>query len=292
MLGLGDNLHQRAVVRDLLERHDVFLQTPWPALYHDLPVHLLPPRETSLRTQRKNARREQAAYRARPPVGARSQRVWYTHDEIRRHGSFMAAMAANCGTRSNDFRLPIPDGWELRAEAWRRRWQALNPAGKPLMLYRPLVERTEWNGCAARNPDAEAYAALARSLCARYFVVSVADLQPGVEWIVSPDIGADVECHAGELTVDVLAAIAATAGLVFCSPGFALVLAQAVGAPCIGVFGGHESGRLYRSPWNPQLYIEPITPCECFSKTHACNKQIDMPVALQRIEEFTRAAQG
>lgn len=279
MLGLGDNLHQRAVIRHLAQSHQVWLETPWPQVFHDLPVRCVP-RVSRLRTQTKNALRSVGQFAARPPAGGRRQRIWYSHEGIRRHGGFLAAMCAESGVPKGDFSLPIPAAWHEQAQAWLDRWRP----DRPLMLYRPLVERTEWVGCAARNPDPVAYAALARSMRERYFVVSVADLAPRVEWTVSAPIGADVECHAGELPFEVLAALAARAGLVWCSPGFMLVLAQAVRAPLVSVFGGHEAPRFYDHGFAENHFIG--RGCECFSKSHACDKTIDLDAARARLETF------
>lgn len=278
MLGLGDNLHQRAVMRHLAQTHEVWLETPWPQIYHDLPVRCVP-RQSRLRTQEKNARR--GGYHARrAPAAAQRRRIWYTHDGIRKHGGFLAAMCAEAGVPTGDFSLPIPQAWRDQAQVWLDRWQP----DRPLMLYRPLVERTEWVGCQARNPDPEVYGALARTVRERFFCVSVADLVPRVEWAVSAPIGADVELHRGELPFEVLAALVAQAGLVWCSPGFMLVLAQAVRAPMVGVFGGHEAPRLYDHGHRENLFIG--RGCDCFSKSHACDKSIDLDAASARLETF------
>lgn len=286
MQGLGDNLHQRAIVRQLTRDRRVFLETPWPSAYHDLvgPMLSLVHRPFGLRTQAKNALRLRHLYGPPAPGDAQRMRTWYTHDQIRQHGSFLAAMAANSGIRAQlcDFQLPIPPEWDDAAQRLLDRWQ---PA-KPLMLYRPLVERTEWAGCASRNPDHHSYADLARDLRERFFVVSIADLAPGKEWMVGERIDADVECHAGDLTFEELAGLTARADLVFCSPGFAIVLAQAVDAPLIAVFGGHEAARFYDHGSSRHLFIEPITPCACFDRRHPCDKRIDMRSARVRIENF------
>lgn len=288
MLGAGDNIHQRALVREWVKTRDVWLRTPWPSLYTGIDgVRFLPP-VTNLRTQAKNAAREQTAYSTGlPPRGTESRRIWYTHDGLRRHGGFMQAMAAESGVKgAADFSLTVPHAWKQKAGRWLQRWQPT----RPLMLYRPLVERTEWSGCAARNPDHDAYHALAASVRDRFFVVSVADLQRGKEWAVGTPLRADVDCHAGELDVETLAALAAGAGLVFCSPGFMLVLAQAVRAPLCAVFGGHEAARLYDHGQRTDLFIEPVTPCCCFRKDHACDKRIDLAAAKIRLQEFTQHA--
>ena len=290
MGGLGDCLHQRGVVRQYLaKRHDVWLETPWPALYHDLvPLGLkLLPKVTSLRTQSKNARRERAAYvRSRPARRPSHVRVHYSPQAVLEEGSVLGAMckAAGVAVEAADFRLPIPPAWREKA------WKALGDRAptKPLMIVRPLVERTEWGGCAARNPDADAYAALVGRLRDLFCVISVADLVPGVEWSVGPSLGADIEFHAGELDVEALAGLTAEAALVVSAPGFATIMAQAVGTASVTVFGGYEDGRSFSAGarFAPHLAIQPVEPCPCFRHDCPCDKRIHMPAALKALEAF------
>lgn len=285
MHGLGDNLHQRAVLRELLKRHaTVWLETPWPAIYHDLPVKLAAP-ATRLRTQADNVRREVRRYHGRLPLGEPGHRIWYRPEQVREQGGFLAAMCKASGVPKGDFSLPVLAEWTARAQV---RLAAAGWRGEPVVVYRPLVERTEWPGCAARNPDALAYVTLFEAIAARCFVVSVADLVPKVEWLASPPVDADATFHKGELRFEELAGLVKLARLVFCSPGFMLVLAQAVRAPLVGVFGGHESARLYAHGFAENHWIQPVQPCECFSKAHACRKAIDMPAALAGLNEFVR----
>jgi ADP-heptose:LPS heptosyltransferase len=289
MSGLGDCIHQRALVRQLTRTYRVWLRTPWPSVYHDLvgdTLQLLPP-DTQLRTQLKNAKRQAALYTRRRPGAVREIQVTYPAAMVRAEGSVLAAMLRSCNAdpRESDFTLPIPQSWHARADEVAARWRTC----KPILFYRPLNERTEWGGCQARNPDHAAYADLVESVRDRYFVVSVADLEPGKEWPVGRDIGADAEYHAGELDFEVNAALVASAGLVYTSPGFAMVLAQAVGTPAACVFGGYEDACSFSSGAHlaPFLPIEPVNPCNCFQHDHACDKRIDMPAALQRIKDFT-----
>ncbi len=290
MSGLGDNLHQRALVRRLMHNAHVWLRTPWPCVYHDLVgqrLSLLKP-QTSLRTQLKNAAREQDAYAEESPPPCRQVHVAYRPEDVRKEGSVLAAMQKRAGVPgSQDFRLPIPEGWQAKAQAWLDKWQP----GKPLLIYRPLNERTEWGGCAARNPDFGAYAELLRSIRERYFVVSVADFKPGLEWPVGEDIGADVELHAGELDFETLAALTARAAMVYSSPGFAVILAQAVGTPSVCVFGGYEDSHSFAggATFTPHLGIDPVKPCQCFSHNHDCDKRIDLGAAKRRLLKFAHA---
>jgi ADP-heptose:LPS heptosyltransferase len=199
-------------------------------------------------------------------------------------------MAAACGVPgAYDFRLPVPADWMARGLA------ALGqkPA-RPILVYRPLVERREWGGSTTRNPDREAYAELFAAIRRHFFVVSVADLEAGVEWTASAPVDVDVELHRGELGVEALAGLFAAAALVFCAPGFATVLAQAVGTRAVTVFGGYEDARSFSAGarltrW---LGIEPVNPCACWSHTHRCAKAIDLAAVLPRLEDFAHAARS
>jgi len=296
MHGLGDNVHQRAVVRRLIAAgHQVWLRTPWPCIYHDFDDRLrLLERGYTLRTQAKNAKRERDAYtREAPPRTARAMRVWYDYNSIRMTGSLIGGMMRTTFGRpidiaDADFTLPVPTEWRYKAAAF------LGRPTRPVMVVRPLVERKEWGGCARRNPDHKAYATLYNAIRDRFFVVSIADLVPGVEEIVGPKLDVDVAYHAGELDTEAVAGLMSLAALTFCSPGFAIVLSQAIGTPVVCVFGGHESSRFYShgTRFAPTLGIDPIRPCECFSRVHQCDKRIDIDAAHARIAAFVESHCG
>jgi len=283
MLGLGDNIHQRAVIRELMKKDCITLETPWPCIYHDMVGDRLRlrARQTALRAQAKNVNRERDKFSRVTTATAKPHVIWYTHQEIKQRGGFLAAMCAHSRVPVGDFSLPVPDVWVDKARKF------VGYPDKPIMVYRPLVTRTEWSGCMSRNPDPIAYGRLYRAIREKYHVVSIADLAPKVEWIVSEDARADVEFHAGEMDAEAIAGLMSIAGLVFCSPGFALVMAQAVGAKMVAVFGGHESARLYDHGKETDLLISPINHCECFSKEHNCDKRIDLNEARKRLENFT-----
>lgn len=294
MHGLGDNLHQRAVLRQLMQRHDVWLESSWVAPYHDLidqglrVVH----KPTTLRTQAKNARREAGRFARRAlPLGTKALSVWYTPQEVRQARSVLGAMCGNTGTdiASADFRLPVPPAWQDRAR------QLIGEPTRPIMIYRPLVERREWNGCAARNPDHDAYLELFLGIRDRFHVISVADLEPDREWVAGHRIVADQTFHRGELDFEALAGAVSLASLVFCSPGFAVILGQAVQTPVACIFGAYESSYSFSAGarYAPYLGIDPINPCDDFRHDDTRDKSIDIPAALGRLASFAaRAAEG
>lgn len=297
MHGLGDNLHQRAVIRQLMERAPVWLETSWPWVYWDLVgprLHLVrkgAPAQIYARAQS----REAAGFSTTPPpADAVSVRINFSPTAVRECGGVLAAMCRRVGVdyARADFRLPLRGDWDYDASRFVSDLHL--PRDKPWMIYRPLVERSWWAGCTARNPDHATYARLYREIRERYFVISVADLVQGEEWAVGEDVDVDLRAHGGEIPPPVLAALVARSALVYTAPGFATILAQAVGTPVVTVFGGYEDGRSFSAGarWSRYLPIEPVTPCACFSHDHACDKRIDVERAVERVRGFVDPSQG
>jgi ADP-heptose:LPS heptosyltransferase/SAM-dependent methyltransferase len=284
MYGMGDCLHQRAVVRELMKTHSVELQTYYTSMYHDLEAEglritindRLPPRI------RDHGNSAQTASRARQ----HDRKLGYDHAQTRKHGTLLAAMFGSVGLavpERPDFSLPVKPEW--RADA---RKLVGNTGGKPIMVYRPIVLNGTWP-CPSRSPDPAAYAALYQSIKDRFFTVSICDLTQKGEEIVGEEQDADLKLHRGEADFETLTGLFAEAALVFCNAGFTPILAQAVGTPNIVVYGGNESFRYTNSVGAhlaPTLPIEPVKPCACFDRHHKCDKTIDLAAALPKVDAF------
>jgi hypothetical protein len=226
-----------------------------------------------------------------PSVGftASARRVHLTYNpaEIHKAGSILAAQFACCGLKmpeKPDFSLQVKAEWRDKARRLVSTWDT---RGLPLLIYRPIVRNEIWE-CPSRSPDHVAYAALFSEIRKKFFVVSIADLTQQ-EWIVGPEQSADVKLHQGQADFETLVGLFAEAKLAFVNPGFSPVMAQAVGTPCIIVYGGNESFRTTNSVGAhlaATLAIEPINPCECHARTHDCDKRIDVEVAKAKVQEF------
>jgi len=299
MHGLGDCLHQRAVLRQLMQRYVVTVETSWPSVYHDLIANGLKVtrRPVGLRTQAKNASRESESdlFSPRHPSVRGGMRIFYGAGQIRQAQS-RTILEVMCDVTSTnyeqaDYRLPIPDDWTSRL--FRKLGPLPTNWTKPWLVHRPLVARHEWKGSIARNSDASAYNELYASIRDRFFVVSVADLEEGREWIVGPPADADIILHKGELVFEELAALFKHADMVFTSSGFGAILGPAVETPTVSIIGGYESIGCHDSgkKFAPYLAIGPINECGCFTSacTRACDKTIDMSAAQPALLDFVES---
>ncbi|MNO31430.1 hypothetical protein D3C76_214040 [compost metagenome] len=254
MRGLGDCIYQRAFLKAL--DRDVWLETPWPQLYADLPVHCVKP-ATQLRTQVKNIRR-QADWQS-APTGLRSVKVAYGREGI------IPGMARCFDAAPGAFDLPDfgPPPVEGR-----------------YVLVRPVTVRSEWRAD-TRNPLPEYIANAAAELRRRgWKVVSVADLEPSKEWALDPLPPADIRFHAGELPVEQLLALLQHADAVLGGIGWIVPASIAARVPAWIVCGGqggfnhpdlitHPSMDLSR-----MTFVVPDSFCRCTLKQHTCDKRI------------------
>ena len=254
MLGLGDNIYQRAFIKAL--PGEVYLQTPWPELYRDLPhVRLVRP-DTRLRTQGKNIRRH-GGWRAMPR--GHLVRVAYGRDGI------IKGMAKCFGRLPGDFALP-----DLGP----------SPAAGRYVVVRPVTVRAEWRAD-ARNPLPEYVAMAAAEMRRRgYTVVSVADLEPGKEWALDPLPPSDIQFHAGELPVEQLLALVQGAAAVIGGIGWivpACIAAQVPAWVVCGGQGGFNAPELITAPCMNLSRIAFAVPdnfCRCTQREHTCDKRI------------------
>jgi hypothetical protein len=289
--GIGDAIHQRGVVRELMRSRTVWLRTCHYRVYQDLVERGLNLifKDTRLHAQARTIARERELFpqAPRPSDAAPRFDLSYNKELIDKHGSILEAMAGCVGVkvRPLDFSLPVRPEW---TEAFKARF-SWNTGGKPIMVYRPVVLRREWNG-ANRNPDPESYHALFNAVRDGFFVISVGDFAPNREWIIGAEENADVKLHQGELSFEDMAALWREAAIVFCNAGFAPVLAQAVGTPSIVVYGGREDFATTQragAHLAPTLGIDIDKPCACHSERHDCgSKAITLPPAIERSKAF------
>jgi hypothetical protein len=250
MMGLGDNLFERPFIKALPK--PVYLSTPWPFIFHDIPgVHFIRP-QTTLRTQAKNIARH--ADWVMPPTRQPTRQIRYGAEGI------IPGMTASFGVAPGAFDLPpLP-----------------YVVGK-YVVVRPATVRQEWRAD-TRNPDPAYIAAAALEAHRRgYEVVSVADLQEGAEWAVGDLPYADRTYHKGELPVEQLLALVANASAVIGGIGWLVPAALAARVPAwviCGGQGGFNAPELICPPGSTITFAVPDNFCLCRAKQHNCDKRI------------------
>ena len=147
-------------------------------------------------------------------------------------------------------------------------------------MIRPNVVREEWKNT-SRNPDPQYMATAAYMLrAAGYYVVSVADLEPGEERLDAPEPASDESYHRGEYGIEQLFELMEHAAVVVGGVGFILPVAIAYGTPLIiigGGNGGHNAPeRLvgHGMDGSKARFIMPDDYCRCLSYDHDCPKHI------------------
>ncbi len=269
-VGLGDTIYLRAVVRQLTDRHDVYVETVWPQLFEGLPIKCVR-RATRLRTQEKNATRPDLQW-STPPHGIPQQRVHY----VGTTGTMLAGMYAALGVQPTQITFDLPT-----FAPW--------PGKRPYVVIRPATLRKEWPA-SARNPDPAHLALAAERLRKHFRIISVADLVPGVEWPVGDLPYADERFHAGELTVEQLMALIQGAAGVVGGVGFIVPAAVAYRTPLFLIYGGGINDRRERI-FDPRMPTGKVhhaiadNYCLCSDRGHNCRKEI--PDIAQQIDEWT-----
>lgn len=264
MYGLGDNIYQRPFLRYY---PGAFIRTPWPELYSDLDVRCVRS-DTTLRTQQKNETRTEYEF-FEPPKDARRVRIFYGPQELANGGIIEAFRGQFDVTGPLTFDLPGFNDLHRRI-----------PTDCRIAVIRPATVRTEW-ASASRNPDPQYLNVAAKILKLRgFFVVSVADTEPGVEWIVGQAPAADLMLHKGELSLTQLCTLYERAACVVSPVGFSIPMAIAYNTPLFvvaGGRGGHNAPEVVTDPEMPldkTRWAIPVNYCRCIDANHNCDKTI------------------
>lgn len=263
MRGLGDNIYQRAFVKAL--NGPVYIDTPWPELYRDLPhVHFVRP-DTKLRTQSKNIAK-QAAWQTRP-----------------RHGSVLTIRYGSEGIVQG-----MRAAFRVRPQAFDLPDFGPSPVAGKYVVVRPVTVRAEWRAD-TRNPDPVYIDIAALTAAARgYAVVSVADLEDGKEWLIGDNPFADIRYHRGELDVSQLMALIQGASAVIGGIGWIVPACIAAKVPAwvvCGGQGGFNAPELICPEGTTVTFSVPDNFCRCKLKEHNCDKRI-----TNHATDFTRWA--
>lgn len=264
--GLGDSIYARPFIKDAASRYELFLTTPWPELYSDLPVRFVRP-ETQLRTQAKNVAMQESTRWVDPPP-CRAIQFTYGAKSLRRFGSIMSALRRIWPLESYQFDLPLFDGC-----------LPFLCADKPIAFVRPVTTRAEWCNT-ARNPKPEYIAHIAAHLMQTHRVVLVADIERDKEWIEGELPPHHAAYLRGELRMREMLLMLAYADVAVGGVGWLVPASIALGVKAfivLGGQGGHNAPSVITDPGMNLDNIHFATPkdyCQCANMKHDCPKEI------------------
>lgn len=270
MHGIGDNINQRCFIKALAKQgKEIWLRTPLPEIYAGIPnVHFVKT-NTPLRTQKKNEQHTAVTFEPEPP-GVPRQRIFYGNGHLQAGGIF-DAMQQQFGTAPDKMDLP--------------RYPAPNipvPDGKPIAVIRPTTERTEWHN-ASRGPLNKYVDEVSRMLALRGFhVISIADNEPGKEWIPDLEPFAHRKLHNGQLSITQMLALVDRADIILTGACVVMHAALAYQKPMICLQGGNGGNNHHVKVTDPRcmdlsrsLFVYPDNYCHCQEMKHSCDKTIN-----------------
>lgn len=266
MRGLGDTIFQRPFIRAAAARGPVWIETPWPELYSDLPVQFVR-MTTPLRTQARNLARQAPERWSQAP--ADSQRVVMGYGRELRRRSIVEALEAKLPLDGEPFRFDLPP--ELS-----RPWLA---ESRPIALIRPVTLRREWKN-EARNPHPAYVSRLAARLMDTHHVISVADLEGSAEYLAGQPVPAHTRFERGELDVSLLLRLIAQADVAIGGVGFLVPAAIALQTRAYIVLGGQGGHNGPDKITDPRMNLDrigfarPVNLCPCDRMLHRCDKRI------------------
>lgn len=284
MRGMGDNIFQRPYVATLCGLYDrVFIDTPWPHLYADMPSNLiLVSPQTNLRTQAKNINVNSHMYvKDVPSPKAICYRPRYRLGESR---SIYREFDNRFPRLGFFFHMDPPELWANDLP--------FDPS-EPFCLVRNTTTRREWfvpnRNC--RNEYLQ-YAALRYKKLTGHNIIEIADIDGNVETLDGEHIqAADIRLVKGELKHPGLIWAFKNAAAVISCTGFALPLAQMVKANALIIFGGFDLPQWFTHKDHdcPQvLTLAPDKPCGCHKKGHNCSLLISPKRLLSQVDSLVR----
>jgi hypothetical protein len=280
--GIGDSLYARPFIAAQAAEREIFLETPWPEFYTDLPVWLVRGHK-QLRTQLRNLARQQNTQWHQPPGNAETVALGYGALEL--PTSNVAAIMERKLPRTHIVSTPA---WDL---------PDMGPCpfdtlGAPMAIIRPVMRRTEWDN-EARNPLPEYVCEIAADLKQRgYAVIVLCDEKHGAEWIDGPVPPHNLALTHGELSIRQLMASVRDAAIVVGGVGWIVPAAVALQTPTFVVLGGNGGMNAPERLLDPRMNTErigfamPERFCRCLDMKHRCARRI--PDLLQQWNRWRR----
>jgi hypothetical protein len=279
---MGDSLYTRPFIRAVAAQREVYLETPWPEFYDDLPVRFVRG-QRQLRTQMRNLARQRERQWHQPPGGVETVALGYGAQELVK-SNVAAIMERKLPHIGSTPVWDLPDMGKC----------PFDTGGAPMAILRPVMRRVEWDN-EARNPLPEYVNEIAADLKRRGFaVIVICDIKHGYEWVdggVLPPH--NLALTKGELSVRQLMACVRDAAVVVGGVGWIVPAAVALQTPTFVVLGGNLGMNAPARLLDPRMktkrigFAIPEAPCNCIDMKHRCDRRI--PDCAQQWSRWMRS---
>lgn len=279
MYGLGDTVYLRPFIKNIAKHYDeVYMRTPWPELFCDIPNVLPVWHKCSLRTQKRSILSWTGKWHD-VPKDCDQISIRYDADDLTQM-SIMETMAH----KTQDWLVDHP---ELDVPVFDEELYGLLDPKKPLAVVRPVTTRLEWDS-RARGCDPEYIQQSIDILKAKgYHVVLLYDVDGDLEQFVGDKPhGMDVDLNSSSeprfFRAKFLISLLQEASIVVGPVGWIAPMGYAMKVPTIiihGGRGGHNHPKVI-SPGHGYDNVKHIMPdnyCICDGRKpngHVCDKHI------------------
>lgn len=230
--GIGDCLYLRPVLK-WLPHNDLYLMTPWPQLFHDIPKIKFIRYDTQLRTQRENVQRDDLKWCSQEE-DIDIFLEWY---DLRHYTivGYYCQQILGYQPKWFDNSLPVPDAWFEQA---RQLIDDKNVDNKKICLIRPNTLRNEWL-CPARNPKTEYLQRFIDQNRDEFFFIGLANLADGKEFYDGVLKNVDWEITTG-VSLETVIGMFCLSSVIITSPSFWSALGLALNSNMLVIHGAHE----------------------------------------------------
>lgn len=281
MKGLGDNIYQRAFLKNLQRDSICVLDSPFPEIYQDLENVYFERSNTTLRTQQKNVRRtdfcgrraEQLNLAAQPRLHGRARRA--LNGRRKDLGRIFYTNTGILKGLSERF-LTSPEPLDLPEFEPSRLISSL--IGEKYAIIRPVTVRTEWRSD-SRNPLPEYLEAATVELKKQGFTtVSIADVDGINEMFVGKNPKTDISFNKGELSIKDMLCLVQHSSFILGGVGWIVPAAIAYKKKACIIGGGwgmyNHPDKLLPDYETDIEFILPDNFCLCTTARHDCDKTI------------------
>lgn len=285
--GFGDNIYERPfVIKATRENDRVYLFTPFPEIYPNIPNLFFTKPITQLRAQKKNIDRIPASVWATPPPAPYTRKQFdYHRGRLQQNLNIIQGFEDSIGKINQlDFNMPAKPEWLTKAQAILKN---INTEKKICIVKRPTLRR-EWLNI-SRNPKLEYIQLLIDTYKDEYFFISVADVNGTDEWLDGVLSGIDLDLNHGQTDIFTTAGLCALSDMVIGYPSYFLPLCISLKTKFFCIYGGSIKPELLTDPrmgTETYSFAAPDPFCNCIENDHQCKKDIPPGKVLKNFEEL------